>query len=121
MGDLGELWDELPMLVLQALTARGTGLANPRGLAQLAEDEDEMPLLVQQLKTEIPKLVIDGLGDLLWKLIQAARTPAGVRKRRSAALTPMARGEAGGARSCHVWEKDCGVDVRFLEPLITAR
>ena len=53
-----------------------------------------MPLLVQQLKTEIPKLVIDGLGDFLWKLIQAARTPAGVRKRRSAALTPMARGEA---------------------------
>ena len=31
MGDLGELWDELPMLVLQALTAGGTGLANPRG------------------------------------------------------------------------------------------
>lgn len=94
MGDLGELWDELPMLVQQVLTAGGTGLENPRGLAQLAENEDEMPLLVQQLKAEIPKLVVVGLSDLLWKLIQAARAPAGARKRRSAAMTPMARGEA---------------------------
>ena len=91
MSGLDHRWDELPLLVQEALTAGGTGIGNPRGLALLAVDVDDAQVVVNQLKAKIPNLKIEGLRDQVWSLVEAAGSSVGARKRRSRALTPMAQ------------------------------
>ena len=91
MSGLDHRWDELPLLVQEALTAGGTGIGNPRGLALLAEEVEDAQVVVNQLKEKIPNLKTEGLRDQVWSLVEAAGSAVGARKRWSRALTPKAQ------------------------------